>query len=82
MNTVTVEEAKEKLVELIEEAAACGIPFVIEAPGKPPFEVSAVQLSGSTGKRRFGFMKGQFTVPDDFDTMCAKEIQDMFEGKE
>ncbi len=24
---------------------------------------------------------GQFVVPDDFDTMGASEIQDMFEGK-
>lgn len=30
--------------------------------------------------RRIGFMKGMGSIPDDFDTMCAKEIADMFEG--
>ena len=25
-------------------------------------------------------MKEQFEVPDDFDTMCAKEIEEMFYG--
>jgi hypothetical protein len=32
--------------------------------------------------RRIGFMKGQFSVPDDFDTMFAKEIEEMFYGSE
>jgi len=34
------------------------------------------------GKRRIGFMKGQFSVPEDFDTMYSKEIEDMFYGSE
>ena len=35
-----------------------------------------------TGKklRPFGLAAGQFTVPDDFDTMCAEEIRREFEG--
>jgi antitoxin (DNA-binding transcriptional repressor) of toxin-antitoxin stability system len=82
MNTVTLEEAKEKLEELIEEAAARGVPFLIEAPGMAAFEVSAVQRPRPTGERRLGFLKGHFAVPEDFDTMYAKEIQDMFEGNE
>jgi hypothetical protein len=31
--------------------------------------------------RRIGFLSGQIQVPDDFDTMFADEIVDMFEGK-
>ncbi len=31
-------------------------------------------------KRRIGFMEGMFTTPDDFDTMMAKEIEEMFYG--
>ena len=31
--------------------------------------------------RRIGSLKGQFTVPDDFDTMFQDEIIAMFEGK-
>jgi hypothetical protein len=30
---------------------------------------------------RLGFMKGAFKVPDDFDTMMADEIEEMFYGK-
>ncbi|MNL87334.1 hypothetical protein D3C87_2164400 [compost metagenome] len=33
-------------------------------------------------KRRIGFLDGQFSVPDDFDTMFAKEIEDMFYGED
>jgi len=33
------------------------------------------------GKRRIGFLDGQFKVPDDFDTMFAEEIEEMFSGK-
>jgi hypothetical protein len=30
--------------------------------------------------RRIGIMKGQFKIPDDFDTMMAEEIEEMFYG--
>jgi hypothetical protein len=33
-------------------------------------------------KRRIGFMEGQMSIPDDFDTMLAKEIEEMFYGEE
>jgi hypothetical protein len=36
-----------------------------------------------TGKiQRIGLLKGQVSVPDDFDTMFAKEIEEMFYGSE
>lgn len=31
---------------------------------------------------RLGFMAGQGSVPDDFDTMCQDEIIALFEGEE
>lgn len=33
-------------------------------------------------RRRFGFMKGKISVPNDFDTMGQDEIIAMFEGSE
>jgi len=30
--------------------------------------------------REFGQLRGQFSVPDDFDTMFQKEIEEMFYG--
>jgi hypothetical protein len=36
-----------------------------------------------TGKmQRMGFLKGQISVPEDFDTMFSKEIEEMFYGSE
>jgi len=36
-----------------------------------------------TGKmQRIGFLKGQISVPEDFDTMYSKEIEEMFYGSE
>jgi hypothetical protein len=32
--------------------------------------------------RRLGFLKGQISVPEDFDTMFSKEIEKMFYGSE
>jgi len=36
----------------------------------------------SNKKRRIGFLDGQFSVPDDFDTLFAKDIEDMFCGED
>jgi hypothetical protein len=36
----------------------------------------------ATGEtKRLGFMAGQISVPDDFDTMCADEIEKLFYGE-
>jgi prevent-host-death family protein len=77
MNTVNIHEAKTHLSRLIEKAAK-GEPFIIAKAGKPMVKV--VPLDAPTGKKvnRFGFMKGQIKVPEDFDTMGSKEIEEMF----
>lgn len=31
--------------------------------------------------QRIGFMAGQLSVPDDFDTMCRAEIEELFCGE-
>ena len=36
----------------------------------------------ATPSPRVGFMTGQVTVPEDFDTMCQEEIAAMFNGEE
>jgi prevent-host-death family protein len=79
MNTVTMEQAKENLEELVEQAAH-GEPFQIVQPGKPGFEIIAVRLPELPIKRTVGFLKGKFKVPGDFDTMAADEIRELFEG--
>ena len=80
MRTVNMHEAKTHLSRLVQRAAN-GEPFIIAKAGKPLVKV--VPLDASTEKKlsRIGFMKGQIKVPDDFDTMMADEIEEMFYGK-
>ena len=77
MRTVNIHEAKTHLSRLV-DAAAKGEPFIIAKAGKPLVKV--VPLDAPAAPRRLGFMEGQFTVPDDFDTMDQEEIEKMFYG--
>lgn len=80
MQKVNIHEAKTTLSKLVDQAAN-GEPFIIAKAGKPMVKV--VPLEGEAKpRRRFGFMKGEFKVPDDFNTMCADEIEQMFYGSE
>jgi prevent-host-death family protein len=81
MRTVNIHEAKTHLSRLVEQAAD-GESFIIAKAGKPMVKVVAIEAQEQPAKRRLGFMKGEFTVPDDFDTMFADEIQAMFEGED
>jgi prevent-host-death family protein len=80
MHTYNIHEAKTQLSKLVEQAAK-GEPFVIAKAGKPMVKVIALDAPESSQKKRFGFMAGQIKVPDDFNTMGAKEIQKLFEGE-
>lgn len=77
MKTVNIREAKTHLSRLV-EAAAKGEPIVIAKSGKPLVKV--VPVDAPAAPRRLGFMQGQFTVPDDFDTMDQEEIERLFYG--
>lgn len=78
MKTVDIEEAKADLPRLV-AAAVQGEIFVIAEDGKPLVKVEAVPAPAPK-ERQFGFMKGEITIPEDFDTMCAEEIEQMFYG--
>jgi antitoxin (DNA-binding transcriptional repressor) of toxin-antitoxin stability system len=64
---------------LVDEASK-GEPFVIAKAGKPVVKVTALNAPVGTQVRRLGFMAGQISVPDDFNRMGAKEIEDIFGG--
>lgn len=78
MQTVNMHEAKTHLSKLVAKAVA-GEPFVIAKAGVPLVEVKAIALP-EPKTREFGWLRGQFSVPDDFDTMFQKEIEEMFYG--
>ncbi len=79
MKTVNIHEAKTHLSRLIEQATK-GEPFIIAKAGKPLVKVVPYNAPDPRPIQRFGFMKGQGQVPDDFDTMGQQEIEDMFYG--
>ena len=78
---VNMHEAKTHLSRLVDEAAA-GQPFVICKAGKPMVRVTPLTQSGETAPvpSRLGMLRGQFSVPEDFDRMGQEEIADLFEG--
>jgi len=79
MKTVNIHEAKTQLSRLV-DAAAKGEPFIIAKAGKPLVKV--VPIDAPAAPKRFDFMRGEFTVPDDFDTMGQEEIGTLFNGEE
>jgi prevent-host-death family protein len=80
MKSVNIHEAKTHLSKLIEKAAN-GEPFIIAKAGKPMVKVTAIDAPTPQKMRRIGFGDGKSKVPDDFDTMCSKEIEELFYGK-
>jgi prevent-host-death family protein len=80
MRTVNMHEAKTHLSRLVEQAAN-GEPFIIAKAGKPLVKVVPLDAPAEKKVNRIGFMTGEFTVPDDFDTLFADEIEEMFYGK-
>ena len=77
MQTVNIHEAKTHLSRLIEKASH-GESFIIAKAGKPMVKVTAIDAEPVKTPQRLGFMKGMGKIPDDFDTMYAKEIEDLF----
>ena len=80
MQTVNIHEAKTHLSRLIERAAK-GEPFVIAKAGKPLVKVVPLNTPDVTQVRRLGFMRGQVSVPSDFDQMGRGEIDALFTGQ-
>jgi prevent-host-death family protein len=77
MQTVNIHEAKTHLSRLVDQAAN-GEPFVIAKAGKPLVKVVALNAPDAGQIKRLGFLKGQIQVPDDFDSMGSKEIEQLF----
>lgn len=75
METVNIHEAKTQLSKLVDQAVK-GKPFVIAKAGKPLVKVTA--LDAPIKPKRIGFLEGEISVPDDFDSMGAAEIAALF----
>ena len=80
MQTVNIHEAKTNLSRLVEQAAK-GNSFIIAKAGKPMVKVVPLSAEERGGADRLGFMAGEISTPDDFDSLGAREIISLFEGK-
>jgi len=77
--TVNLYEAKTKLSELVERAAA-GEEIVIAKAGQPRAKLVPVPLQ--CAPRKGGFWKGKFEIPEDFDAPLPEDVLKLFEGDE
>ena len=80
MQTFNIHEAKTKLSRLVEEAAK-GNAFIIAKAGKPMVKVLPLSAEERKTVKKLGFMSGEISIPDDFDSLGAAEILKLFEGK-
>ncbi|THF64949.1 type II toxin-antitoxin system Phd/YefM family antitoxin [Pseudothauera nasutitermitis] len=80
MHTVNIHEAKTRLSRLVDEAAK-GESFIIAKAGKPLVKVTPLDAPAGPDQRRLGFLAGRIAVPDDFDSMGAAAIEQMFGGE-
>ncbi|WP_158791573.1 type II toxin-antitoxin system Phd/YefM family antitoxin [Granulicella sp. L60] len=80
MKTINIHEAKTHLSKLVEDAAQ-GESFIIAKAGKPMVRVIALDTPVGKKIQRLDFMKGQFSVPDDFDRMFEEEVEQLFYGQ-
>ncbi len=77
MQTINMHDAKTQLSRLV-ELAVQGEDFIIAKAGKPLVKVTRVDAPLPQHKRKTGFMLGQVSVPDDFDSMGQAEIDMLF----
>ena len=77
MQTVNIHEAKTQLSKLVDEAVK-GESFIIAKAGKPLVKVTRLEAPEADATQRLGFMKGQITIPKDFDEMGKDEIAKLF----
>ncbi|MDB5403200.1 MAG: prevent-host-death family protein [Rhodopila sp.] len=76
MDTVNLYEAKTKLSQLVERAAA-GEEIIIAKAGRPLARL--VPLAKRTTPRPLGLLAGQVWIGDDFDDPLPDEIMKHFE---
>lgn len=77
MTVFNIHDAKTQFSKLVELVSA-GEEVVIAKSGKPVARL--VRFQERSKRRRLGSMAGQFSLPDDFDTMARQEIEGLFEG--
>ena len=78
METVNIYEAKTRLSQLVDKAAA-GEDVVVSRNGKPLVRIT--RLHPEKRVVRFGLLKGKIRIAADFDAPLPEDVQARFEGR-
>ncbi len=79
MKQLNLHEAKAKLSRLVDQAAR-GKSIIIAKSGTPVAKLGPID-EGKAKKIKFGFMKGEIKIADDFDAPLPDEILKTFENE-
>ena len=77
MDAINIYEAKTRLSQLVDKAAA-GEDVVVSRNGKPLVRIT--QLVPARRPVRFGLLKGKVSIPTDFDAPLPADVVSGFEG--
>ena len=78
MEAVNIYDAKTRLSQLVDKAAA-GEDVLVSRNGKPLVRIT--QLEGPRRRIKFGVLKGKVSVSPDFDAPLPNEALAGFEGR-
>ena len=78
MDAVNIYEAKTRLSQLVDKAAA-GEDVVVSRNGKPLVRIT--QLGGARRPVKFGVLKGKVRIAPDFDAPLPVDVLAGFEGR-
>ena len=78
METVNIYDAKTRLSQLVDKAAA-GEDVVVSRNGRPLVRIT--RLTEEQPQVRFGVLKGEVVIDSDFDAPLPDDIQAAFEGR-
>lgn len=78
METVNIYEAKTKLSQLVDKAAA-GEDVVVSRNGKPLVRIT--RLDAGKRRIRFGVLKGRIRIPKNFDEPLPDAVLADFQGR-
>lgn len=78
MDSVNIYEAKTRLSQLVDKAAA-GHDVILSRNGKPLVRITA--LAPPKRRVKYGVLKGKFKIPADFDDPLPAGVVAEFEGR-
>ena len=78
MDSVNIYDAKTRLSQLVDKAAA-GEDVIVSRNGKPLVRITA--LTSRKIPIRFGLLKGKLRIPSDFDAPLPDDVLARFTGR-